>query len=67
METKKWKPEVEDEYYVVCVDWEGVYVHRTQHINTYADLRSIELNNCFKTRTEANKKMKLIKAILKQP
>lgn len=66
MATKKWKPE-QDEIYWSVILWDIPQVRDYTWVDDYVDIGLYKSGNCYKTKTEANKKLKLIKAILKQP
>ena len=66
MKTKRWIPELGEEYYYIEFVWEiRVCVDRNNGFLT--DDERITVDNCFKTKKEATKKLKLIKIILEQP
>jgi len=65
MKTEKWKPKLNTHYY--CIDLAYYKMLRTKWEDDSVDNFRYKISNCYKTRAEANKKLKLINAILKQP
>lgn len=67
MKTKKWYPKKGEDYWYLIINDFGVYVGMQRNMGDKWDKCLMRLGNTYKTKAEANKKLKLIKAILKQP
>lgn len=67
MKTKKWRPRLDEWYYYIDIAMGKPEIMGTKYLYHSVDDDRLKINNYFKTRTEAIKKLKLIKTILKQP
>ncbi len=66
MKTRKWKPVYGETYYSILMDIYP-FVAKDTWDDTETDLAYFRNNNCYKTRTEALVKMRLMKQILNKP
>ena len=57
---KKWKPELEEKYYFIT---DYMNVNYAVHLYWFSEAR-VKVGNCFKTKKEAQAKLKRIKEIL---
>lgn len=67
MATKKWKPKKDGKYYRIYIFYDDIKIIEEKNDNMQVDRCLFRMGNCYKTKIEANKKLKLIRAILKQP
>jgi len=63
--SEQFKPKMNESYYYVFVLGE-ILVYGTTFLNDEKDKRNIKYGNCYRTRTEATAKLKLIKKLLKE-
>lgn len=61
---KRWKPEEREIYYAVMIGFFGNYVTLTTWTEGEADKLCYKSGNCFRTKKEANEKLKAIRKIL---
>lgn len=65
-EVKRWKPKEGEHYYHFSIDNVGrIQFHITQWFNWDIDKRQYKIGNCFRTRKEAETKLKEIKKLLR--
>jgi len=64
---KRWKPkDFKDYYYIDFLTYIGFRVLRETWLSCESDTYNFRIGNCFKTKKEAETKLKAIKKLLKE-
>ena len=66
MKTKRWKPKFTEIYYSIEILQSWSHIVTDAWTDLPIDMRQYESGNCFRTKKEAQQKLKQIKKILKE-
>lgn len=64
MKPKNWRPERNQKYYFIYMA-RDFYVHHSYNDWFDVDLKTFSINNCFRTKKEAQQAIKKIKQVLR--